>query len=433
MGVPSDKPARDPRAMARSLSYLFSAGAMISLLPALLPNEVGVDSHRLLMQAVAGFAIAALLALSGARLPLWSFQVFLAAATMLVEWTIWASGDTTSPFAAFYFWIAIYAFHFFTRREADRAGGLHRLRLRRAARRHLGRVQHAGHALGDHDERPGGGRRDDRHPQGACREARSRGAHRRAPPASRTARASTRRSPTRSSAAAAAATRSPSRSRKLDGYRPVPRALDDDPMLARVGEVLRGRKRAIDIAARISADEVAVIAPGTDEHGAYLVAERMREAVRSEFARPVARHADAEHRHRRLPRARRHPRGRDARGRAGRRRRRAARPRPHRHLQRRDRLARPRGGDPPPGRQRRQPGRRPRAHRGARHPRRRHRDALADRRPLLRGRSPGSSASRRISSSASAWPASCTTWARSPCRMPCCASPARSTTASTTR
>jgi diguanylate cyclase (GGDEF)-like protein/putative nucleotidyltransferase with HDIG domain len=71
---------------------------------------------------------------------------------------------------------------------------------------------------------------------------------------------------------------------KLDGYRPVPRALDDDPVLARVGELLRDTKRAIDTAARISADEVAIIAPSADEHGAYLLAERLREAARKTFA-----------------------------------------------------------------------------------------------------------------------------------------------------
>src|SRR5690349_14102041 len=109
---------RDPGVMARSLAYIFAAGASISLLALAVPNVGTRDPQRVVLQAVCGYLICAVLGAGGSRLPRWSFQVFLAAATLLIEWNIYASGDSTSPYAALYFWVAIYAFYFLSRREA---------------------------------------------------------------------------------------------------------------------------------------------------------------------------------------------------------------------------------------------------------------------------------------------------------------------------
>jgi diguanylate cyclase (GGDEF)-like protein/putative nucleotidyltransferase with HDIG domain len=109
---------RDRVVMARSLAYLLAAGATISLVALLIPHENSTDSGRVLVQAGCGYALALLVAVAGRQLPRWSFQVFLAAATLLIEWNIYASGDSTSPYAALYFWVAIYAFYFLPRREA---------------------------------------------------------------------------------------------------------------------------------------------------------------------------------------------------------------------------------------------------------------------------------------------------------------------------
>src|SRR3954451_20053932 len=109
---------RDPGVMARALAYIFAAGASISLLALAIPNAGTRDPQRVVLQAVCGYLICALLGAAGPRLPRWSFQVFLAAATLLIEWNIYASGDSTSPYAALYFWVSIYAFYFLRRREA---------------------------------------------------------------------------------------------------------------------------------------------------------------------------------------------------------------------------------------------------------------------------------------------------------------------------
>src|SRR3954454_1965149 len=108
---------RDTGVMARSLAYIFAAGATISLLALAIPNAAPANPARVVLQAVSGYLLCAVLGAAGPRLPRWSFQVFLAAATLLIEWNIYASGDSTSPYAALYFWVSIYAFYFLTRRE----------------------------------------------------------------------------------------------------------------------------------------------------------------------------------------------------------------------------------------------------------------------------------------------------------------------------
>jgi diguanylate cyclase (GGDEF)-like protein/putative nucleotidyltransferase with HDIG domain len=98
--------------------YLSLAGALITSVSVVLPHENHFDERGMLTIAVCSLASAVVLFLGGSRLPTWAFPVMLAAATMLVEWAIFASGEETSPFAAIYFWIAIYAFYFFSRTQA---------------------------------------------------------------------------------------------------------------------------------------------------------------------------------------------------------------------------------------------------------------------------------------------------------------------------
>jgi len=56
-----------------------------------------------------------------------------------------------------------------------------------------------------------------------------------------------------------------------------------DRALKAVAGVLQESKRRIDVAARISGEEFALIAPDTDEHGAYVLADRLRREVREAF------------------------------------------------------------------------------------------------------------------------------------------------------
>ncbi len=57
-----------------------------------------------------------------------------------------------------------------------------------------------------------------------------------------------------------------------------------DDVLRRVADAIRGAKRGFDRAARIGGEEFAILAPDSDEHGAYMLAERIRAAVHEAFA-----------------------------------------------------------------------------------------------------------------------------------------------------
>src|SRR5215212_3634771 len=111
-------PRADRGLMARSLMYLSLAGALIAFASVLLPHDLQMDEAGMLKIACCSLASALVLFLGGEKLPAWGYPILLAAATLLVEWAIFASNEQTSPYAAFYFWIAIYAFYFFSRRQA---------------------------------------------------------------------------------------------------------------------------------------------------------------------------------------------------------------------------------------------------------------------------------------------------------------------------
>jgi diguanylate cyclase (GGDEF)-like protein len=104
--------------MARSLMFLFFAGATISLLALAFAQNAPADETRMIATAGSAYGMSLILLLGYDRLPGWTFPVLLACGTMLIEWTIYSSGESTSAYAMFYFWIAIYAFYFFSRRMA---------------------------------------------------------------------------------------------------------------------------------------------------------------------------------------------------------------------------------------------------------------------------------------------------------------------------
>lgn len=57
-----------------------------------------------------------------------------------------------------------------------------------------------------------------------------------------------------------------------------------DERLRKFASLLLAGKRRIDAAARMGGEEFALLLPETDEHGAYVIAERLRHAVRDAFA-----------------------------------------------------------------------------------------------------------------------------------------------------
>jgi diguanylate cyclase (GGDEF)-like protein/putative nucleotidyltransferase with HDIG domain len=283
VGVPhlDNEQGPDRAGMARSLVYLLASGATITMFSLALPHDQHIDIRRSLMTAGCGYAMSALLLLGGRKLPMWGFQVMLASATMLVEWSIYASGDSTSPYTAFYFWIAIYAFHFFSRKAATLqivfvccayAGVLAFITdassvpvLRWAIT--TSALVVAGAMIGLLEERV-------RKLNAAVRIDTAsglmnrRGFHEIYDGDLERAR----RTNIELSLLIC----------RLDNYKS--RESENDPVFARVGDLLRASKRGMDRAARIGAEEFAVIVSNTDENGSYVLAERLRKEVREEFA-----------------------------------------------------------------------------------------------------------------------------------------------------
>ena len=72
----------------------------------------------------------------------------------------------------------------------------------------------------------------------------------------------------------------------LDRFKRVNDALGHhggDAALVRCARILWSGKRRFDSAARIGGDEFALLAAGSDDHGAYMLAERVRDALGEEF------------------------------------------------------------------------------------------------------------------------------------------------------
>jgi diguanylate cyclase (GGDEF)-like protein/putative nucleotidyltransferase with HDIG domain len=104
------------RLRAKSLALMFAVGTLLLLLSLFTLNPE--DPSRTTTAAAGGAVMTALLFAGGRRIPGWALQLFLACGTVLIEWVIYGTGENASTYTVFYFWIAIYAFQFFTTLQA---------------------------------------------------------------------------------------------------------------------------------------------------------------------------------------------------------------------------------------------------------------------------------------------------------------------------
>jgi diguanylate cyclase (GGDEF)-like protein/putative nucleotidyltransferase with HDIG domain len=274
--------------MARSLMYLFAAGGAVTLMSLLIPNAH--DAARIAITGSSAFGMAAVLLVVYDRIPIWGFQVFLAAGTVLVEWAIYTSGDTTSPYAMFYFWIAIYAFYFLSRFRASLQMAFIAVAYSGALVSngdiHTTPVIHwlfvtstlvvAGAFIGV--QRGHVDRLIAKLSSAARTDSLTGLVNRRGfEELFETELERARRGDRPLSVIVA----------DLDGFK----AINDryghaagDRALEKLSEILQAVKRRVDTAARIGGEEFAVIAPDSDHHAAYILAERIRRDVREKFA-----------------------------------------------------------------------------------------------------------------------------------------------------
>lgn len=110
--------AADRAVMARSATYLYAAGATLVLVSLALPQLPGTNKLGLLALLGVAYLVAGVLVAGFDRLPLWAFQALVALGTLIVTAAIYFSGEGSSAYVLFYLWVAVYAFYFFGRAQA---------------------------------------------------------------------------------------------------------------------------------------------------------------------------------------------------------------------------------------------------------------------------------------------------------------------------
>lgn len=104
--------------MARSLGWLFIAGATIGLISLLLPRapnaNVGALASNIGLAYLGGVIVLVVLR----RMPAWTFQVALLAGTLLITRAVYYSGQGVSYYAVWYVWVALFGFSFLRRSHA---------------------------------------------------------------------------------------------------------------------------------------------------------------------------------------------------------------------------------------------------------------------------------------------------------------------------
>ncbi len=105
--------------MVQCLTYLLGGGATLGLVSILVSRlETESDLLGLLATVAGGYLLAALALIGFDRLPPWALQGLVASGVALVSLSLYFSGDARNDNEMFYVLASIYAFYFFTLRQA---------------------------------------------------------------------------------------------------------------------------------------------------------------------------------------------------------------------------------------------------------------------------------------------------------------------------
>jgi diguanylate cyclase (GGDEF)-like protein/putative nucleotidyltransferase with HDIG domain len=107
----------DTRLMAHALGWLFAAGATLALVTIALPHSPRASELGLLVIIGDAYAIAGVLLWRAGEMPSRIMPLVLAWGSTLITGVAYFSGDTPSPLVFFYLWVFLYASYFFTTRE----------------------------------------------------------------------------------------------------------------------------------------------------------------------------------------------------------------------------------------------------------------------------------------------------------------------------
>lgn len=280
---------RDRRVMARALGSLYCAGALIALLSLVLPHWRAADLSAIAVLCAVALGFGLVLMLEDGQLPRWTLPASCFAATLLIAGAIYFSGSGNSAFAFYFVLVAMYAAYFLSTFQlvlqtaliavvyplaVALMGGAAQFEQRWLLtiwtivvvgafiavlrRRMIGLMQRLAAAASTDPLTRLLNRRGFRDVFELELERSRRGG--------------------RPCALVVG---------DLDHFKRVNDMLGHpagDDRLQKVAQLLEAGKRRIDAAARLGGEEFALLLPDTDEHGAYVIAERLRHDVRDAFA-----------------------------------------------------------------------------------------------------------------------------------------------------
>lgn len=106
------------RLRAKVLAGLYAAGATLALLTVLLPHSDRANVLGLLIIVGVAYVVAGVLFLRASSLAAWVLRVALAWGSTLITGVVFFSAESPSPLVFFYLWIFLYSSYFFTKKES---------------------------------------------------------------------------------------------------------------------------------------------------------------------------------------------------------------------------------------------------------------------------------------------------------------------------
>jgi diguanylate cyclase (GGDEF)-like protein len=114
----ADPAVSGPAVMARSLGWLFIAGATIGLVSLFLPRSQDTNVGALAVNIGLAYLGGVVVLVVFRRMPAWTFHVALLAGAALITRAVYYSGQGVSFYAIWYLWAALFGFSFFRRSQA---------------------------------------------------------------------------------------------------------------------------------------------------------------------------------------------------------------------------------------------------------------------------------------------------------------------------